>query len=243
MVSSVWRKPAVSIKRNNMPPMTKVSSIVSRVVPWMSLTIARSSPNRALSRVDLPTLGAPIMATGIPCLMALPVLNEATRRPILVSISCASSFSWLRSANSNSSWSAKSSSSSMSEVIVSNRSLNIANSLDIPPLNWLSAKSFSALVCAAIRSATASASVRSILPLRNARWVNSPALANWQPTSTSHWSKVCWIYKLPWQAISTTSSPVKEWGARNTLTSTWSSISSSPFTSNLSPLISRLISP
>ena len=186
MVSWVSRIPAVSMKRNSMPPRMSVSSTVSRVVPWISLTIARSSPRSALSRVDLPTLGAPMIATGIPCLMALPVLKDATNWVMVVLISCASWLSWLRSANSNSSWSAKSSSSSISDVMVSKRSRRFANSLEIPPRSWVSAKSFSALVCAAMRSATASASVRSILPLRKARWVNSPALASWQPASTSH---------------------------------------------------------
>ena len=71
-VSLDWRMPAVSMKRNRVPPITTVSSMVSRVVPWMSLTRARSSRSRALSRVDFPALVCPTMATGMPLRMALP---------------------------------------------------------------------------------------------------------------------------------------------------------------------------
>lgn len=52
--------------------MVVVSSMVSRVVPSMSDTIARSSPNRALRSVDLPTLVLPTIATGIPDFKTLP---------------------------------------------------------------------------------------------------------------------------------------------------------------------------
>lgn len=71
--SVVWRSPAVSRKRNTRPSIWAVSSTMSRVVPCMGLTMARSSPTSWLSSVDLPTLGAPMMATGMPLRMALPV--------------------------------------------------------------------------------------------------------------------------------------------------------------------------
>lgn len=48
--------------------MLSISSTVSRVVPGTSLTIARSSCNKAFSNVLLPLLGVPRMATGMPCL-------------------------------------------------------------------------------------------------------------------------------------------------------------------------------
>lgn len=73
MASVVVRRPAVSMKRYVTPPMVAVSSMVSRVVPGMSLTMARSSPTRRLRMEDLPALGLPMMATGMPFLMALPV--------------------------------------------------------------------------------------------------------------------------------------------------------------------------
>ena len=47
-VSSVSRSPAVSKNRNRMPFISRVSSITSRVVPGMSLTMARSSPEESV---------------------------------------------------------------------------------------------------------------------------------------------------------------------------------------------------
>ena len=174
MVSLVSRRPAVSISRKRKPSMMIRSSMVSRVVPAISLTMALSSPTRALSKVDLPALVGPTIATRIPFLMALPVWKEvvsAVSRSWMVSASVLSS---VRSANSSSSWSAKSSSSSMRLVKWSSWSRSVCSSDVMPPLSCVSARSFSALVSAAMRSATASACVRSILPLRNARCVNSP---------------------------------------------------------------------
>ena len=157
-----------------------VSSMTSRVVPCMSLTMARSSCSNWLSRVDLPTFGAPMMATGMPFLTALPVAKESTRRVISFSTSVAMSMSFWRSANSTSS-SLKSSSSSSREVSSSNCVRSSARRLLKPPRIWFIATRCMAVFCDAIRSATASAWLRSILPLRKARWVNSPGLASVQP--------------------------------------------------------------
>ena len=51
------------MKRNRTPSILSVSSIVSRVVPAMSDTRARSSPSRRFRRVLLPTLGSPTITT------------------------------------------------------------------------------------------------------------------------------------------------------------------------------------
>ena len=201
-----------------------VSSIVSRVVPRISLTIARSSPRRALSSVDLPALGAPTIATCTPCLIALPAWKVAIRLLMVCAAEFSRAVSCERSANSSSSWSAKSSSSSSSEVNVSSCSRSSAILPDTPPRNWLRATSFSAAEEAAIRSATASACARSIRPLRNARLVNSPLSAIRAPASMSRRTSSCWTKRLPWQLISTVSSPVKECGARNTVQTTVSNI-------------------
>ena len=75
IVSVVSRMPAVSMKRKVAVPMVMVSSIVSRVVPCMSLTMARSSPTSWLRSVDLVS---PTIATGTPFLMALPTRKEPT---------------------------------------------------------------------------------------------------------------------------------------------------------------------
>jgi len=64
--SAVARKPAVSITFSTNPPMSMLRSIRSRVVPGWAVTIATSCPASALSRLDLPTLGAPTSATRRP---------------------------------------------------------------------------------------------------------------------------------------------------------------------------------
>ena len=189
--------PAVSVKRTSTPFIISVSSIVSRVVPRMSLTIALSSPSKAFRSVDLPALGAPTIATCTPCLIALPVSNESTNSLIIFCAPCSSVCSSVRSANSSSSWSAKSNSSSSSDVKVSSFSRSSAILPDIPPRNWLSATSFSAADCAAIRSATASACTKSSRPFMKARLVNSPLSASRAPPSTSQRSNSCWINILP----------------------------------------------
>ena len=56
------RIPAVSTSRQGRFSRTMLVSIVSRVVPRIGLTMARCSPQIALSRLDLPTLGRPMMA-------------------------------------------------------------------------------------------------------------------------------------------------------------------------------------
>ena len=196
------------MKRKVIPRRLIVSSITSRVVPWISLTMAFSSFNNAFNKVDLPALVSPIIATGTPFLMAFPTLNESARRAMTCSISLAISESSVRSANSNSSWSLKSSSSSIREVRCNSLSFKIDNSLLKPPRIW-----FIAIRCVAdeeeaIRSATASAWLKSILPLRNARWVYSPGRAERHPHSISL-RITCWrMYEEPWQEISVESSPV-----------------------------------
>ena len=140
MVSFVSRMPAVSINRKVIPPRLTVSSITSRVVPCMSLTMARSSFSSAFNRVDLPAFVSPMMATGTPFLMALPTLKDCTKREITCSMPSARRHSSERSANSSSSWSLKSSSSSMSDVKCSNWSRSEASSLLNPPRIWLMAR-------------------------------------------------------------------------------------------------------
>ena len=54
------------MKMYSVPSCMTLSSTESRVVPAMGETMARSSPVSALSSVDLPTLGRPMMATLMP---------------------------------------------------------------------------------------------------------------------------------------------------------------------------------
>ena len=165
---SVWRMPAVSIKRKVIPWRLMVSSITSRVVPSMSDTMARSSFSKALSRVLFPTLVLPTMATGMPFLITLPREKEAHKREINVSIPMAILRSSDRSANSTSS-SEKSSSSSNREVMCNSSIRSFISSSENPPRIWLNAILWAAAEDEAIRSATASACERSILPFKKAR--------------------------------------------------------------------------
>ena len=191
-LSSVWRIPAVSIKRKVIPCRLIVSSMTSRVVPSISETIARSSRRRAFSKVLFPTFVFPTIATGIPFLSTLPKEKESHKREIKVSIPTAMERSSERSANSTSS-SEKSSSNSSNEVTRKSSIRNFINSSEKPPRIWFSAILWAADEDEAIRSATASACDRSILPFKNARCVNSPGVAKRAPEVISNCNRRCWI--------------------------------------------------
>ncbi len=60
------------------PLMLTYSSITSRVVPAMSVTMAFSSRRRLLSRLDFPTFGRPIIAVAMPSRRIFP--RRAVRR-------------------------------------------------------------------------------------------------------------------------------------------------------------------
>ena len=82
--SSVARMPAVSMSRSRTPPQSTDSSTVSRVVPGMSVTMARSYPARALSSEDLPALGRPTIAVRTPDFSTCPrrqVSSSRSSRP------------------------------------------------------------------------------------------------------------------------------------------------------------------
>ena len=163
-----------------MPSITILSSIVSRVVPGISDTMALYSIRRAFNNVDLPEFGFPTIATGMPFFSALPSRNDcaslsASSFTLIIIV-----FSFSLSANSTSS-SPKSSSSYIREAKLSNSNLNLLISAEKPPLIWFKAILWEELVFDAIISATASAWERSILPLKNALRVNPPGLAEIAP--------------------------------------------------------------
>ena len=163
-----------------MPPICSTSSIVSRVVPAISDTMARSSFNKAFSKVDLPAFGLPTIATGIPFLSTLPTEKEATNCVIVCFIWLRSALKLSLSAKATSS-SAKSNSSSISEAKLSNSPRRVSISEAKPPRICCSATLCEASESEAIRSATASAWLSAILPLRKALLVNSPASAKRAP--------------------------------------------------------------
>ena len=115
-------------------------------------------------------------------------MNDCASVAMRRSMACEISSSSVRSANSSSSWSEKSSSSSSSEVSLSSWPRRSDSSPEKFPRSWPMAMWWVALLVAAMRSATASAWLRSILPLRKARCVYSPGLACRHPLSVSRCS-------------------------------------------------------
>ena len=82
----VLLNPAVSINLKFIPFKFIWSSIISLVVPAISLTIALSSFSKVFNRVDFPEFGGPIIAIGIPFFKTLPQLNESVSFDIVFSI-------------------------------------------------------------------------------------------------------------------------------------------------------------
>ena len=63
IASVAARRPAVSTRVTRSPSSATSSVIRSRVVPGISVTIARAAPASALKMLDFPTLGLPMMTT------------------------------------------------------------------------------------------------------------------------------------------------------------------------------------
>ena len=72
MKSEVVRSPAVSATRKRMPSISRFSTITSRVVPGMSVTMALLSRNSAFRRLDFPAFVGPTSATRTPSRTNLP---------------------------------------------------------------------------------------------------------------------------------------------------------------------------
>ena len=215
-----------------------VCDTTSRVVPATALTIASSAPASALSSELLPALGWPAITTLMP---------SRSRAPWRAR--CCTAASW---PCSRASWpvasafcrksissSGKSSvaSTSMRRWISASRSVWISR--EKAPDSERPALRAAASVLASIRSAIASAWARSILPLRKARWLNSPGSATRRPgsrgrpvtasgsaaASRQRASSSCSTTAPPWAWSSSTSSPVNEWGAGKWIASPWSTAS------------------
>ena len=85
-ISSVSLIPAVSIILRETPLIVICSSRVSRVVPGISVTIARSLLLSVFKREDLPALGLPRIKVLIPSFKIWPELNELIKSSILLII-------------------------------------------------------------------------------------------------------------------------------------------------------------
>ena len=223
--SSVAWMPAVSTRVRGTPSSTSSLSSRSRVVPGRSVTIARSWRLRRFSRVDLPTLGRPTIATRKPSRRRWPCSASRTRASssVRTAVKALITASGCREGRSSSKSSRASSSASWS----SKRSRNAVMRRCKPPSRPAIASWAALCPRAAIISAIASARVRSSRPLRNALWLNSPGAASRAPASSTAFSTRRTATRPPWQCNSTTSSRVKLRGAR---------ISSSRASSSRSPL-------
>ena len=181
--------------------------MASRVVPGISVTIARSVPSSALKSDDLPAFGRPAITSKAPSRSRSPsgaVFNRsATRsrtthhaRRTVVSLTGPSS----------------SSGKSMSYAISASSSKISARStvrrFDKPRSSCWSARRRCTGEPASIRSAVASACSRSIFPLKTARRVNSPGAAGRAPAATSAATAAAGTTRPPCVEISTTFSPV-----------------------------------
>ena len=115
IISCVSRIPAVSINLKLMPLIFISSSMVSRVVPAISDTMALSSFNKTFNKVDLPTFGFPAITTGTPFLITLPNSKDCISLLITLKIAITKDFNCSLLANSTSS-SEKSNSNSIIEA-------------------------------------------------------------------------------------------------------------------------------
>ena len=75
-VSSVSLIPAVSVSTRGIPPILAYSSILSLVVPGISVTIALCSFKSIFMMLDFPAFGLPIIAVFRPSRRILPVSAE-----------------------------------------------------------------------------------------------------------------------------------------------------------------------
>ena len=88
--SIVSRAPAVSTSVTASPRCRRVSVTRSRVVPAVSVTIARSCPSSALKRLDFPTFGRPAITTVAPSRIIRPrAASRAARRAASITSSTA----------------------------------------------------------------------------------------------------------------------------------------------------------
>ena len=186
------------------------SSMISLVVPAISVTIALFSLSNAFNKEDFPTLGLPTMAKLNPSLIILPA-SAPLSSTFISSIQLFKLFSTFLGilGSISSSSSVKSTANSTKAITFSIYSLNLFICLDKYPELCIKADFIDKSVLALIRSITASACDKSILPFKKALLVNSPGSAILAPAFIML-SRTLFVETTPpWQFISTTSSAVK----------------------------------
>ena len=180
-----------------MPPTTSCDSTTSRVVPGRSVTMARSQRLQALSRLDLPTLGRPTMATLSPIRSSCPASAVAK----MCSTSPSTAATWARTAPSSRGGRSSSKSTRASTSASTSRQVDRSWRIGAISLPCTPARAVRAarVDWAATRSATPSAWVRSRRPFKKARRVNSPGSASRAPWLRQSWSTCCTAINPPWQ--------------------------------------------
>ena len=181
------------------------SSIASLVVPAMCVTMALSFWTKALRRLDLPTLGFPHITHEIPSLRIMPSSDVSSNREIS-SFTDPRRFLIFASDIISISSSGKSIEASIFADTETSSSFILLRADESLPSSWPNATLSDASVLDLIISSTASAWVRSSLPLRKARFVNSPGSASRAPFSKTSPSVFLSGIIPPWQLISTISS-------------------------------------
>ena len=210
--SPAARRPAVSIKVSGTPSSSMATSMASRVVPARAETMAAARPANILRILDFPALGGPTSATRKPSRRRRPVSSDsapdssAWRAGRLSSAFCPMPPGRSSSANS------KSASKCANRVFSPSRQPSARRRK--PPRNCAKACFCCAPPSASIKSAMASAAVKSILPLSTARRVNSPASAARNPGKADKAaSTLSTMASPPCKCSSAIASPVKLCGA------------------------------
>ncbi len=222
----------MSSTRSGTPSMVNRSSITSRVVPASGATIARSSPSSALSSDDLPALGGPTIASDSPSRTdpaALPVAPPA--RPAAPSTSATAAATARGAARAPRRGSRSRRPAPRAPPPARPGPFRPRRASRRP--DWPGRPGPRRCDSAAISSATASAALRSSLPFRKARRVNSPGPAGRAPAWNSARRVSPATAGLPWTCSSTTSSPVALRGP--SIASASPRSSTSPATSRISP--------
>mmetsp|Transcript_10454 Transcript_10454/g.43280 ORF Transcript_10454/g.43280 Transcript_10454/m.43280 type:complete len:249 (-) Transcript_10454:390-1136(-) len=175
------RIPAVSSKVTGSPAHSTRASTTSLVVPAIGVTMALSLLDHAFSSELLPALGLPTMATVTPVSSNSPLLAVASTPATSARTARTSAATAARSSGVVSSSKSSRASSSASRSTHRARASRTGDAR--PPRNAASAPSAARSVLAVTSECTASACVRSSLPLRKARRVNSPGLASRTPAA------------------------------------------------------------
>ena len=165
--SPVSRSPAVSVSSTRTPPICMASVSVSRVVPGISVTIARSPPSSALSRLLLPAFGLPQSTTRNPSSSIRPArASQAASNLAAIALQEAVTSSAV-CVSSTSSGKSIAAAIAASRDVISARA--VRTNADTPPSICRTALRMARSLPARIIRITPSACARSMRPFMNAR--------------------------------------------------------------------------